>query len=48
MTRKIVIANPTFVQAVKADRDASRARHAKFFSQIKPTTVKRLQTMKGE
>lgn len=48
MTRKIFIANPEFIQTIKAQIEAKKARHRKYYSEIKVGTATKLKNMKSE
>lgn len=48
MTKKVIIAKSSFIEAVKAELAAKKERHMRLFAQIKPATVQKLQKMKSE
>ena len=48
MTRKIFIAKPEFIQAIKAEIVAKKVRHNNIYSQIRVETATKLKKMQGE
>ena len=45
MTRKTIIAKPEFIQAIKAEIEATKVSFNKIFSKINPETTEKLKKM---